>query len=243
MVFALKIVGFCGLTSANANWVHDPNAQGQVLTHSQGHVPGGPKPVASLPYTKGPALFHDNFSPYDYNYYHERRHRAIFHKDSAERQKMLEWEGIEKINANWAGEYKKLSGGSVSSGDAADANAARKKLTVTYESPLAYPESHHPMDAHGLKITPPTDESPATSPGPVYGTAHGPGYGTAYGPGYGAAYGPGYGVQYGPGAEPAAGLAYGPGPGYAGYGPPGMAPPFMMAPPQVMTAPPGVQIR
>jgi len=111
--------------------------------------------VEQLPYEKGHALFHDNFSPYDYNYYHERRHRINFVLEKQQAQKRLQWEGVEKQGARFAWEQKKQTQGhlpnSPTNPSYGASSTANPQATITYDAPPGYPEQ---FSTHGLLVEP-----------------------------------------------------------------------------------------
>ena len=147
------LIGFLGLAGAQ---MQSPAVWGG----SPGDIHRGL--VQSMPYATGSPLFHDNFSPYDYNYYHERRHRVNFRREEQERQKRLQWEGVEKANALWASEFKRSQQGSLPDNPTGPYGVVGRPNTpiVTYTAPTYYPEDMMDPTGTGLSVEVPPRVGP-----------------------------------------------------------------------------------
>ena len=153
----VALFGFLGLVGANYGTYGAPGSYGAPqhydetaeqhqtydtdLTALQTGTPGDHHRhlIQSMPYAKGHSLFHDNFSPYDYNYYHERRHRVNFLVEQQESQKRLHWEGQERQKAAQAWEQQHLTQAALPH-DPTNAAPNTPSIGSTYEAPRGYPE-------------------------------------------------------------------------------------------------------
>ena len=135
-MFSALLVGFLGTAGAD-QWHQHP------VPTRPGDLHRGV--VESYDYAKGTPLFHDNFSPYDYNYYHERRHRITVLQEQQKMLKQREWEGKEKSNAKAAFDYKKQNQGGLSENPTSPYGSSpnnRNMPTVSYTAPDHYPDDY-----------------------------------------------------------------------------------------------------
>merc|ERR1712046_22474 len=131
--------------------------------------------VHATPYATGTPLFHDNFSPYDYNYYHERRHRVNVLRDEQERRRQLQWEGIEKANAQYAWNVKRQQQGLLpdnAQSPYASANLPPRSMVVTYTAPEHFPENLNDPAEHGLRVDVPAAPNAFTPVGAPQFVSH-----------------------------------------------------------------------
>lgn len=145
-------LAFLGMASAADMW--------QPLVEQSSGSLGN---AASMPYSRGDTLYHDNFSPYDYNYHQERKHRILHQADVAYAQKRIQWESEEKERANFAWNQKKQNLNQLPNGptNSNSMSIRTPEALIHYAAPLEFPDS---FESHGLQITPvaPPEHIPET---------------------------------------------------------------------------------